>query len=237
MKIVKKHTTYFINPKDEEERKLIDKYVFSEIELKEITEKVACLIKTEENTETKEINTKQKITALLNDKSLDFKNKLEGRFEKLLNKKDLAVFKEMVEKKEIVLDKLSNKYKNFFYKVNNKSQSKETMDEKFEEFKKKEHVIFSQDSLAQKFSQTFTKQLQSGEIRGTKSFDRCYYVVSSSVFDKLSDQILKQFEKDFTIKEVAEKLKVSEDLIKCVLEILKEECSIIERRKGVYYKV
>ncbi len=242
MKIVKKNTTYFINPKDDQESQIIDKYLFSEISLQEITKDVLCFVKKEQNNVlVKETNTKTKIINLLNDKSLDFKNKIEGNFEKLLNSKDLEVFKEMIKNKEIVLDKLSNKYKKSFYKPNfqKKSSTSKINDfqKDFSEFTKKEYIIFNNDSLAQKFSQKFSDLLKTGEIRGTKSFDGFYYLVYSSVFDKVSHDVQKIFNKDFTISDVIAKTKYSEDLVKCVLEILKEDCVIIEKKKGVYYKV
>jgi hypothetical protein len=259
MKIVKKNTTYFINIKNNNEQNIIDKYLFSEVELKEINKDVLCIAKikdkdtvdkpiketTKEDTTIEDTN--KKIIDLLNDKSLDFRNKIEGNFEKLLNKKDLEIFKEMLKNKEVILNKLSEKYKKSFYKpnvvINQKGMNyKETTIKKdndidFEDFKKNEYVIFNDDYLAQRFSQIFSEQLRTGEIRGTKSFDGSYYVIFTSVFEKVNQKLLKTFNKDFTVLEASEKLKQPDDLIKCVLEILKEDCVIIEKKKGIYFIV
>lgn len=254
MKIVKKNTTYFINLKNDQEKTIIDKYLFSEIDLKEITNEALCLIKEEikpvvnKNPQQKTTTeTKTKIIDLLNDKTLEFKNKLEGNFEKLLNKKDLDVFKEMLNNKEVILHKLSEKYKKSFYKPNvktytdvsyikNENNTKDNIKD-IDKFKQNEYVIFKNDFLAQRFSQTFSEQLRKGEIRGTKSFDGQYYVIFTSVFEKISKKILINFKEDFTVLEVAEQLKQPDDLIRCVLEVLKEDCVVIEKKKGIYYQV
>jgi ribosomal protein S25 len=244
MKIVKKNKTYFINIKNEIEENLIENFLFKDIQIKKINEDVICFIQEKtnkkqeypkENIKDPKENIKQKIIKLLNDKNLDFKNKIEGNFEKLLNKKDLEIFKEMLEKKEIVPNKLSSKYKKSFYQTNKKQNIKETTND-FNNFNTENYLIFKEDNLAQKFSFKYSQELKQGEIRGTKSFDGCYYVVLTSVFNKISKEILK-LQKEYTPKEIAQLLKIKEDLAKSVLEILKEDCLVIEKKKGLYYNV
>lgn len=75
------------------------------------------------------------------------------------------------------------------------------------------------------------------EVTGIRGFDKRFYVVVNKVYSETSKKLLNEFENEKTVKEAAENIK--EDIGKCtaVVEIMKENGEIIEKREGVFKKV
>ncbi|HPC10079.1 MAG TPA: hypothetical protein PLN85_03295 [archaeon] len=275
MKIVKKNNTYFINLKDTSESKLIDGFLNNELQINQINKDVLCFVLSSSLQHPQNIDTanvghheiKQKIIELLTDKKLPLSQKIEGKFEKLLNVDDLNIFKEMLASKEIVLFKLSDKYKKKIYKVNEDYEQKkqnsdlkvyapqqvevaipnsnvvlqqdvvgksESIDKVYYLFDKQNYIILDNSNIANIFSQKYVQEFKSGEIIGLKSFDNNYYMINSNLYNKIKPKILNYKQDPFSLEEISSKLQLSPDLIKIILEFLKEECLIVEKRKNLY---
>ncbi|HOD89682.1 MAG TPA: hypothetical protein PKK56_01200 [archaeon] len=275
MKIVKKNKTYFINLKDTSESKLIDGFLNNELQINQINKDVLCFVLSSSLQHPQNIDTanvghqeiKQKIIELLTDKKLPLSQKIEGKFEKLLNVDDLNIFKEMLASKEIVLFKLSDKYKKKIYKVNEDYEQKkqnsdlkvyapqqvevaipnsnvvlqqdvvgksESIDKVYYLFDKQNYIILDNSNIANIFSQKYVQEFKSGEIIGLKSFDNNYYMINSNLYNKIKPKILNYKQDPFSLEEISSKLQLSPDLIKIILEFLKEECLIVEKRKNLY---
>jgi len=262
MKIVKKAKTYFINyvPEDMD---LLDKLKDNHLEFKEITSNVYSLVVNKDTPVSKESikeapkqnDIKHKIISLLNDKSVSAGNKIEGNFEKLLKKEDISIFQEMLKDKEIIIYHLP-KYKKGIYQVNiitpekvfkpnyekqikkDFTPARELVQEREEiisVFESNGFVIIKNQGDAIMFTEKYSDRIKSGDIVGQKSFDGNYYVIDSDNYQKVKNKLLLLKLKDaFTIDEIRDKLNYPEDEIKVVLEILKEECLVIEKRKGKY---
>ncbi|GEM_PF-1024361 len=204
--------------------------------------------------EQQNINTiKSKILSFLNDKSISGADLIEGNFEKLLKKEDLPVFLEMLKKKEVTIFQLP-KYKKGIYKANTSipnvpvsskvdekrqafvSASKLDVDEDTtSSYEANSYVIIRNQGDAVFFSEKYGDRIKSGEIIGQKSFDGNYYVIDSDNYQKIKGKILAlKFKDAFNIEDIKVKLNYPEDEIKVVLEILKEECLVIEKRRGNY---
>ncbi len=182
---------------------------------------------------------KNKIATLLNDKNLTFQDKVEGSFETLLNKEDLSVFKEMLLNKEVEVFKLSDKYKKGVYQMAsfNKPSSlpskEQTADFSF--FDTEKYIILNKPEDAKQFSSSYEAQIKAGDILGIKSFDGNYYVINKLLFTKIRDLIFSLNLKDsFSIDFLIEKTTFQKQALKVVIEILKEEGLIIEKRKETY---
>ena len=187
----------------------------------------------------------QKIYALLNDKNLPINNKVEGAFEKLLTENELKIFKELLDSKKIVSFKLSKKYKKGIYKVNdsfnkhdsstkNSSNPITNNEPDFSEFDKNKWIILP-NKFGLAFSKLYKDQLECKDIIGLKSFDSNYYIIDSGLYQDIKNKILElSIKNDFEIKFIENKLSLHKDLVKIVLEILKEDGMIIEKRKGIY---
>jgi len=254
MKIVKKKNTYFMNLDSKDNTSIIDKLLDVDFEVIRLNNDVFSLVrknnKSNSNytgkTSTNLIPTNvQKIYALLNDKNLPINNKVEGVFEKLLSENELKIFKELLDSKKIVSFKLSEKYKKGIYKVNDsfskhdsntKNASDHTTNNEldFSEFDKNKWIILP-NKFGLAFSKLYKDQLECKDIIGLKSFDSSYYIIDSGLYQNIKNKILElAIKNDFEIKFIENKLSLHKDLVKIVLEILKEDGIIIEKRKGIY---
>ncbi len=245
MKIVKKNKTYFININDINEQQVVDQLLDTKLDIKKISEDVFSIIKTKQSTVNtghtkptvtpKPLDSKQKIFNLLNDVNLTAKDKVEGAFEKFLKSEDLKVFKELLRSKYIYIFKLSDKYKKGIYKVSDSAQKENNT---FDDFDKNSCVIITNQNDASTFSQKHNDQIKANKIIGLKSFDGNYYVIDFLLFKQTKDKIFSlKLENTFSIKDIQDKLNLSEDVIKITLELIKEDGLVIEKRKEIYQLV
>jgi len=258
MKIIKKNKTYFLNFENDKESQELDNYTNKDLEIKSINAKtLAFSVKEKQNVFSKE-DIKKKIIAIIQDKTLSFKEKVEGQFENLLKKEDQEIFKEMLKNKEIMPFKQSEKYKKAIYIVNDnlnrhiieskptqaksatietksKAPTDENADLVIKDFLKKKHTIIKTQPIAERFSKDFFIKFKNNEIKGMKSFDGYFYVIDVNIYEKTRESILKSnLQKSFALEELSNKLNKEEELLKITIEFLKEEGLIIEKKKNIY---
>lgn len=186
---------------------------------------------------------------------------VEGEFEKLLGREELKALQRLLKEGSVVKFKLSEKYKKAVYrekeragegegrgKGEGKGQHAETQDrqgsaaagnsEESEEptLEKSGFVVVENEQQARKISSQYESAIKSNEIKGIRGFDRCFYIVQCNLYDKYSGKILKFLEKNNTaaLNEISEALAIDKRLVKAICEFLREEGSIIEKRRGIY---
>lgn len=99
-------------------------------------------------------------------------------------------------------------------------------------------IVLENDGLAREFSARRTESIKAGEIKGLRGFDKLFYIIDCSVYNKLKPRILKALsERDESIEVLAGKLGISVKLARAALEFLKEEGEAIEKKKGVFKSV
>ncbi len=245
MKIVKKNKTYFINPDSLDEENNLDFFLNKPLNL-EKKESLLILSILENNVSVKEnnasvkennVSVKQKIIDFFNDENLTFKNRVEGTFEKLLNKDDLIVFKEMIKNKEIEIFKPSTKYKKGIYQISFKKAhtSSSNFGAVHSFFIKNKYIILNNSEDAKKFSNDFETEIKEGKIIGLKSFDNNYYVINKDLFLDIKTKLINlNLNSSFSIGFLETKLDFSKDAFKIAIELLKEEGLIIEKKKENY---
>ncbi len=199
--------------------------VDKKIEIKKVDDGVLVLLIKGGKKETKE---EEKILELL--RKTPLKNRVEGVFEKFLNKEYLPVFERMLERGEIVKFKLSEKYKKAIYKI------KEELEAKAENVKQKEFWIFNDEKDAKKFSKENEKELRLGKIKGIKGFDGKFYFIRNSKYRKERKKILDYLKgkKEVALKDILNYLTIEKDLCLGIIEMLKEEGLIIEKRRNIF---
>jgi len=196
----------------------------------------------EQKFELKEVDSlEEKVVGLLKQK--DLKDKVEGRFEKLLNEKELKKFEEMLKAGKVIKFKLSDKYKKAVYKLqnNNSTQTSSQIENKekpFEEYtlEKDGFVVVKNEMRAKKLSDELKKQINDGEIKGLKSFDGYFYIIQSDLLEEVQGKVLDAIKKEKTINldSLERGVPFTKTLVKIASEFLKEDGQIIEKRKGIY---
>ena len=154
-------------------------------------------------------------------KTLDFRERVEGRFEKHLSEEELKIFREMLSSGEVEIYKSSEKYVKGIYRLK----------------KRKDVFVFDKEEDAKKFSKEHKKELLNGEFLSIKGFDGKYYAVRKELFDKISRGVLAILNEEKTFDDLKNLLSVDDNELKAVLEILKEKGEIIERKKNMFMKV
>lgn len=236
MKIVKKNKVYFLNPENLDEEKKLEFFLNKSLNLDVKDSLFIASFNEIKKTKVKEniLSVKKKIINLLNDKDLTFKDKVEGTFEKLLNKEDLLIFKEMIVNKEVEIFKLSDKYKKGVYQLTSRNSSFESK-EGFDFFDTNNYIILKTSQDAKTFSQIYENDIKAGDVLGIKSFDGNYYVLKKDVFNELYKKIKNlSFNDTFSTEYLSSFLKISLEKLKVFIEILKEEGKVIEKKKNTF---
>jgi len=214
--------------------------IFSENELKELNfdltkelevikaKKGIYLMLEKEAQQTNELD--QKIFSLLKTKPL--KEKVEGKFEKLLTKEELQRFNELIKEGTIIKFKLSKKYAKAIYKLKKELEEK---NEKNFALEKDDFQVIENSEEAKNFSQKREKEIKEGKILGIKGFDGKYYIIKKELFLAGKEKILKELKEGIkSLQDLSIKTKMNESLVKGICELLKEEGEIMEKRKGIY---
>ena len=198
----------------------------------------------------------QRVIELL--EATPFTERVEGRFEKMLSPESLQAFKQLLQKKEIVRFKLSPQYKKAIYKsmreIKNPPQkaqarpqppkvdvSKKKLDQTHENIEdysleKNGFLVVKNEFRAKNLSFKLKPQIDSGAIKGIKSFEGVFYIMQSPVYEHLKEKMVPYLKekKEVPLTELTEKFNLGKDLAKGVCEFLKEEGELSERRKEVF---
>jgi len=191
--------------------------------------------------------------------SIKFQNRIPSNVDKVLTAEEKKVLKELEEKRFINLFR-GRKYPEGVYNINDRIYStlygKKTVTQKKEPAKaepvkaaKKDAKTDPASSLDKNGYAVGTSRdlrdiidknktaIKSGKIKGLKGFDGRFYIARMDYVSKMSPLIIAQLDKERSIDEVAENLKIEPDAVRTVLHILAEAGDVIEKRKGVYAAV
>jgi bifunctional DNA-binding transcriptional regulator/antitoxin component of YhaV-PrlF toxin-antitoxin module len=94
--------------------------------------------------------------------------------------------------------------------------------------------IIENELEARNLSKRFEREIKSGLIKGVRGFDKRFYVVSMDFYGALSEKILAALEGETTVKEISEKTGENEAACTAVLQVMKEEGDVIEKKRGVF---
>ena len=95
--------------------------------------------------------------------------------------------------------------------------------------------VFDSEVEAAEFSRRHEREFASGEILGVKSFDGRFYAIRRSLYTRVLPKILHVLKAGpSTLEKISEELKLPKKLIRCALEIAREEGTVVEQQEGVY---
>lgn len=193
----------------------------------------------------------KKILSLVREK--DLRDRVEGKFEKLLNKEELLRFKELLKEGQIIAFKLSPKYSKAVYKTreevegpkDNGSEEKDfpsgAVEKPLDQYslEKDGFTVCSNAVDAKILSERLKQDIEEGKIRGLKGFDGFFYVVQDRLYQKHRAKVfsLVKAEKGISSEKIAEKAGIGKLLARIACEFLKEEGEIIEKRKEQFQAV
>ncbi|MDO8538012.1 MAG: hypothetical protein Q7S21_03955 [archaeon] len=187
----------------------------------------------------------EKIFQLIVEKSLG--ERVEGKFEKLLNKEENDRLKELVKTGKIILFKLNPKYKSAVYKLKEQVQEKKEIINLIKDFSSQQlpeeysiakngFMIVKGDNEAREVSNALRERIEGGEIKGIKGFDGSYYVIEIATYQKIRQALMECFKTKHSLscEEITKMINVNKELVKTACEFLKDEGEIFEKRKELY---
>lgn len=188
----------------------------------------------------------ERIIKLLGNKKM-LPQRVEGKFEKLLSDAELVRFQEMLQSGEVERFKLSPKYKNFVYQLREKKKKPAQKpaqkdpapgsgEEECPTLSRNGYMVVGSEALAKKISEEQSADIKSGKILGIKSFDGSFYVIKSDIYEKTRAKIDGALSKkpQIYLDELAKELNADKTLLKTACEFMKEDGTIIEKRRELY---
>ncbi|MCD6415048.1 MAG: AbrB/MazE/SpoVT family DNA-binding domain-containing protein [Candidatus Diapherotrites archaeon] len=119
-----------------------------------------------------------------------------------------------------------------YYPLLVKRQAPKDLDKRYLD---KGYIITEDPEEARNIIRDLQGQIKSGEVASLRSFDKKYYFVSSSLINSAGSEIVANLEQgSMTLDELAESCGLEKDLVKAVIEVLRESGDILEKKKGVY---
>ncbi len=174
---------------------------------------------------------------------------VEGKFELTLNPEQKKALTKLIKEGKIILFKLNETYKKGVYKI--AEEKKETItntpkeSEKFNAttkaipdytLEKDGFISTTNTERARILSSEYKEQIEGNQLRGIKSFEGVYYLISDALIEKHLANLLNilEKEKEITLEELAQKENISTELTKIICEFLKEDGELLEKQKGKY---
>ena len=226
---------------DEIEAKKLGLKEFQEYNLFKATNGIFVLV--EKQTKKNELD--EKLFDLIEQSDLSMR--VEGTFEKMLEPEMRKRFNELVSQGLIQKFKLNQGYKKAVYKTKNELEQKPSLAQikevnKFEEniedysIEKNGYLVIKNELRAKKISEMLREEIQSGKVKGIKSFDSYYYIIQSQLYEELREKLVEKMKqkKEWSLESLVQETNLSKDLIKAVIEFLKDEGEAIEKRKEIY---
>ncbi len=97
------------------------------------------------------------------------------------------------------------------------------------------YVVIESEGEAKQLSLSLEKRIKSGEIMGTRGFDKTFYVATRTFYNELAEKVRALLRAgDKSIDELSWKLGVRNDMARVALELMNQEGEVIEKKKGVY---
>lgn len=98
------------------------------------------------------------------------------------------------------------------------------------------YVIVEREGDAQMLSGRLAPQIKKGEIMGVRGFDKRFYLARKGFYVSSSERISKVMRggKDKSVEEIAKEAKLKNEECEAVLNIMREEGEVVEKKRGTY---
>ncbi len=96
-------------------------------------------------------------------------------------------------------------------------------------------AVIENELEAKRVSQLLESEIKAGKVMGVRGFDKKFYVVSSTLHGALSEKISKALsQKNMALPEIISETKANESAATAVLQVMREDGEVIEKKKGMY---
>ena len=186
------------------------------------------------------LKTDAKIFGLL--AKLSMSERVEGKFEGSLSETEQKRLEQLLQAGKIEKFKLNPSYKKAVYRPAQpkllESEKISAVQKDIEEYslEKDGFLVVKNEERAKKLSRELEKEIKEGKIKGLKSFDGNYYIISMELLEKYREKTYNalKVQKTLFLSELCKKTGISRLLQKIVCEFLREDGEIIEKRKELY---
>ncbi|MDO8339923.1 MAG: hypothetical protein Q7T16_04675 [Candidatus Burarchaeum sp.] len=105
-----------------------------------------------------------------------------------------------------------------------------------ESLEKLGYTIVEREQDAKMLSEKLNPQIKSGELMGVRGFDSRFYLARKGFYIAISERLEKAMrgKKNRTAAEIAKDAKVKEDECSVVLNLMREEGEVLEKKRGTY---
>lgn len=212
---------------------------------KGIEEAVKAFLEKEKSKAEKGVLSEKELALLAKLDSVRFERRIPGVVNKTLTVAERKTLECLLKKQFVTIYREGKYAKNGVYNIPRevyaelkkaeKSEKKTEAKDMYSFFEQNGYVVVEGEEDAKSFSSKLEEQIKAREILGARGFDRKYYVMNKKMYDSLVEKVRKAVEEGSGAREVAECLKISEELAKTILELMKEEGEAIEKQKGVFF--
>ena len=96
-------------------------------------------------------------------------------------------------------------------------------------------LVLQTEAEAGRVSLILETSIRHGQILGTRAFNKKFYIVRRTYFDKNSGGILKKLrENSYKVADLADELKIDEDGARAILYLLSENGDVSEKKRDTF---
>ena len=97
-------------------------------------------------------------------------------------------------------------------------------------------IVIDTELEAKQLSNRLEKEIKSGDVVGVRGFDKKFYIVSTALYQSLAPKIenLLKNKDTITATEAAQTLNLEEPCAIAILQVMKEQGELIEKKRGVF---
>jgi hypothetical protein len=133
------------------------------------------------------------------------------------------------EKKWVGIDRKF--FADFFKKEEPK---KEHTDPMISQLQKDGYLVIQNDSQAKNFVDKLKKAGMYKQIKGVRGFDKKYYIIMLDKLNEIEGNLIKTLDKERVLDDISKELKITKDLCKAAIEVLRDDGTVIEKKRELY---
>jgi hypothetical protein len=174
--------------------------------------------------------------------SIKFSERIPYAVNKKLSTREKEVLSKLIEKGAVQVYKGGKYSKTGVYEISNsvytllKGKKPEAEGGTAEEqLEKNGYAIVEDERNAEELCKKLDREIRSGDIIGTRGFDKRFYVAKRSWFTSMFERVRQSMRKGANnIADISREVKIGEPACAVILEIMKDKGDAIEKRRGCY---